>query len=726
MSPVFPPNSQIVWMMHSPQSLPAITHILRTCHSETDEPIDNGPVVIGVDPNAGPNVKQWSAVLNSVGSFPLYQYNAVSAIHAAVRGQHKSVISTLLSSGVDVNVGDADGVTPLMSSLVQGNDKVTKDLLFIGRANVNAVDRWGNNVVKYSFLSPPSRKLLAAVAPQSVSTNDHARTSTLEVLTGNTTEDQMANPESLVDSQDSVAVPGPAPGKDVEILCSDRNLLLVLSGNADVSTCDADGNYPLHWLGRGTSLEYSFRNKTVLLKNPIVPTDSDSNYFVSRADQLIKNGAAKSINGCNKFGQTALHVALASGLTALATRLLRAGADPNILDGASNLPLHLACVGWAPGVAQSVVPTLLKNGAGKAVKIGTFEPRNVAMGLSNEERESEQIQQILDRGLTEHVTCPSSIVRKQIMISDLLNYPNDKGHGPFHIACGAAQGISEPLGPASIPIDVGASESRPSVDDVVGDTSRELSEGSSVRTSADNDSLIKRTRFEVIDLLLAQGADPNARSMPDGLTCLHFAARASSSGDLHTDELIVDALVTAGGDINAVDAQTRAGGGGPRYAPLHYALKSGCEELAWHLLRVDNALALPATANPPALLLAAEAGVCPSMIGYLVQHSGGDPNITGMGIHQGHRKYSGTSLHLAAEKGADDVVAALLLAGVDTHDGLLVDAVRPHNGRTALHLAAFHGHLDIVKHLIEDGKADKFALDNIGEVGFCVRTFFLS
>ena len=49
-----------------------------------------------------------------------------------------------------------------------------------------------------------------------------------------------------------------------------------------------------------------------------------------------------------------------------------------------------------------------------------------------------------------------------------------------------------------------------------------------------------------------------------------------------------------------------------------------------------------------------------------------------------------------------------------------VNATRPHNGRTALHLASFHGHLDIVKHLVEDGKADKFAYDLIGEV----RSFF--
>ena len=674
--------------------------------AESEDIIDK-PFTIGVDPNAGPNVQQWASVLNATGSFPLYLYEAISSLHAAVKGQHKSIISALLSAGADVNIGDANGVTPLMSSLAQGDDKVTKDLLFIGGASVNAVDRWGNNVVKYSFLSPAARKLLASVAPDSVSGVQN-RPSTLEVLTGSE-----ADSGSISQSD-----------KALNILCSDRNMLLVLNSGADVSTCDADGNYPLHWLGRGTSLEYSFRNKSVVLKNPVVTTNPDGGYHVSRADDLIKRGAGETINGCNKFGQTALHVALASGLTFLATRLLSAGADPNILDGAQNLPLHLACVGWAPNVAQNVIPTLLRNGAGKPVKQGAFDSQNVAMGLSIEERRSEHIKRILKCGLADHVTCPVSIVCKQVMLEDLMNYPNSNGHGPFHIACGAAHGTDEPLGPASLPIDMGSVDSHPSVDDLAGDTSRELEGSSLVQTTVDRDARAKRTRYDSLAFLLSKGADPNTRSMPHGLTGLHFAARASSKSDAHTDELIVDILVNHGGDINAVDAQSRAGGGGPRYTPLHYALKSGCEDLAWHLLRVDNALAHPATANPPALLLAAEAGVCPSMIGYLVQHGGEDPNITGSGIHQGHRKYSGTSLHLAAEKGHDDVVAALLLSAVDSHNGLLVDLVRPHNGRTALHLAAYHGHLDVVKHLIEDGKADKLAHDIIGEVGGLKLCFF--
>ena len=66
---------------------------------------ENLPVVIGIDPNSGPNIEQWSSVLNAIGYFPMYEYESISSIHAAVKGQHKSVISSLLSAGADVNIG---------------------------------------------------------------------------------------------------------------------------------------------------------------------------------------------------------------------------------------------------------------------------------------------------------------------------------------------------------------------------------------------------------------------------------------------------------------------------------------------------------------------------------------------------------------------------------------------------------------------------------------------
>ena len=60
-------------------------------------------------------------------------------------------------------------------------------------------------------------------------------------------------------------------------------------------------------------------------------------------------------------------------------------------------------------------------------------------------------------------------------------------------------------------------------------------------------------------------------------------------------------------------------------------------------------------------------------------------------------------------------IAAMTLSLSDQLEG---NAVRPHNGRSALHLASFRGHYDVVKHLVEDGFANKYLQDNVGEVCF--------
>ena len=50
---------------------------------------------------------------------------------------------------------------------------------------------------------------------------------------------------------------------------------------------------------------------------------------------------------------------------------------------------------------------------------------------------------------------------------------------------------------------------------------------------------------------------------------------APASAWLEAAGAIVDALLVAGADTGVVDAQARAGGGGPRFAPLHWALVAG-------------------------------------------------------------------------------------------------------------------------------------------------------
>ena len=605
-----------------------------------------------------------------------------------------------------------------MSSLGQGDDKVTKDLLYIGQANVNAVDAWGNNVLKYSFVSPNARKLASAMMMTTTQNNNGNISSTNSSST--TTNNTNNNNKSNNNQEENDAATTTTTVPLIEVEGNDRNMNQLLSQNVDVTVCDADGNYPLHWLGRGCSITFSYKGCRVLLRNPVnISTEAQKKgYHISRAKELLKQGAGitTSLNGCNKFGQTPLHVALCSGLTTYAALLLQQGANPNVVDVHGNLPLHVACTGWCMD-SGAVVTALINQGKGKCVTKGRFNPDDVALGLDFEQRETERVERILSTSLRKHVTAPPSILSKQLLLRDLLVYPNAKGHGPLHVVCGSCANQEHyatgnngsngsnggPLGYHSLPINL---------DD---------SQHSEVQVELNNQR--KKERLSLLqDIFLSMNSnnngnmlkkivDVNTRSSTYGLTPLHYVCRASDSGnDPHLDEATVDLLVQHGGDVNAVDAQTRAGGGGPRYSPLHYALKKS-PELAWHLLRVDGANPHPATANPPALLLACEQGVDESMVGYLVTH-GENPNITGNGLYQGHRKYSGTGLMLASSNGHDHIVRALVLSLPEVID---VNAVRQHDGRSALHLASFNGHSEVVQHLVEDGHANKYLQDVFGE-----------
>ena len=156
----------------------------------------------GLDPNAGPSQVEWADILNCVSSSERYGQRARSALHTAISCGHKKCVSMLLSAGVDTNIADADGITPLMTSLSLGMDKVSKDLLYIGNARVDAVNRWGDTVLKCAFACPAERQLRS--------------------------------------SEPSATVSGTL-----------RNVEMLLASGSDVTVSDSDGNFPLHWLAGG-------------------------------------------------------------------------------------------------------------------------------------------------------------------------------------------------------------------------------------------------------------------------------------------------------------------------------------------------------------------------------------------------------------------------------------------------------------------------------------------
>ena len=284
------------------------------------------------------------------------------------------------------------------------------------------------------------------------------------------------------------------------------------------------------------------------------------------------------------------------------------------------------------------------------------------------------------------------------------------------------------------------------------------------------------------------------------LSCFHRVNESQST--------MLRSLLDAGADINAVDWQTRAGEGGPRFSPLHYALFGSGQVLvgaddeqrdmgvaaAWALLRagakvlpVRSGQVLPhpagpacdsrvprgpvavciivqATANPPVTHLAAARGVSWPLMAALLRRGsreldvisrailsaqraqsatwrkraalgltndgpGGDEcsttaeqqdlegvgaitsgmvNLTGQALDS-QRRNLGTALHHAAQHGHAHLVSPLVEV-----PGVFLDAVRPHTGRTALHLAAFGGHVAAVEALVVAG-ADMSVRDNDGE-----------
>ena len=78
------------------------------------------------------------------------------------------------------------------------------------------------------------------------------------------------------------------------------------------------------------------------------------------------------------------------------------------------------------------------------------------------------------------------------------------------------------------------------------------------------------------------------------------------------------------------------------------------------------------------------------------------------------------ALHIAAQHGHSEIVRVLLDCGIDKDAADAVDdeeeddLVHPGDGTTALHLAAANGHLDVVQALLEVG-ADKFATTKDGK-----------
>ena len=193
---------------------------------------------------------------------------------------------------------------------------------------------------------------------------------------------------------------------------------------------------------------------------------------------------------------------------------------------------------------------------------------------------------------------------------------------------------------------------------------------------------------EALALLLKAGADAGARD-GQGWTGVHYAA-------VHGHRQILDAVLASGVDVNATSASGNT--------PLRIAVEGGQREIARALLERG--------ADPN---LADHKGIAPvhaaalrddaEVVRLLIRH-GANPSIRTTSSPRA------TALHIAASRGAEAIVKALLDGGADTHitddaGNTAADVARTYQqDQTASLLAAWKGRpTSWFGRLFRDGKA---------------------
>ncbi|CAM9704004.1 unnamed protein product [Scytosiphon promiscuus] len=182
--------------------------------------------------------------------------------------------------------------------------------------------------------------------------------------------------------------------------------------------------------------------------------------------------------------------------------------------------------------------------------------------------------------------------------------------------------------------------------------------------------------YDLVKKLLKAGADGRADWRGRGGRSLLHAA--SEGGNVHA----VAALTRAGGGRRAVNAKVPRTG----QTPLHLAILRGQEDAARELMMLGADVNAPNIYNKRPLHLAVEGGLVRLANDLLL--GGASPN--------GEGSLGSTAIHLAARRGYDDLVRALI------HKGANLNCV-DHAGLTPFRSAVYSGRADTVEVFLSAG-----------------------
>lgn len=467
-------------------------------------------------------------------------------------------------------------------------------------------------------------------------------------------------------------------------------------------------------------------------------------------DYLIRKGAKLDIK--DKIGRIPLHRAAEKGHDNAVKMLLHAGANMYTLDQEAKTPLHLANQNHHAHVLKSIlkeerqrhknrhnflhmaalrddselVRMLLKNGA---LVDGKDERRQTALSYAVSRGFEKTVKVLLEGGanIDSSITDIAFNSNNQSLFRLLLEY--SKGLSPDTMVSALFKAVQKDLhGIVAALIETGADMNAPNEMQYTpllvacemgkAESAKVLIEkGASLKDKTPNSSsalhlAVQAGAPSIAKMLLCKGMDANIAGEGEA-TPLHIAA-------LHNKGALVDTLINAGAKTNAVTKQL--------LTPLHIASYKGHSDIAQKLLHHKTNVNLKDKTLKTPLHLAAEAGN-PAMVALLLS-SNADPNasdkekktplhLAAVGDHLytvkallakarfAPKDMDGcTAMHYAAINGNTEIVKTLLVAGKNKN----IDDKNIWR-KTPLHIAAEHGHSDLIHFLLKNGSLIN-ALDN--------------
>ena len=386
------------------------------------------------DPNLGPSREQWKHILNVPFDDVRNKQRNLTPLLAAQIGGVGVVVKALLKAGVNPNVADGDGVTPLMHALRQGSEKGVQNILEAG-GNVDAIDNIGNSVIKLAIVAPFPGQIESIFENRNTWSNNcptEASSNKFGVRFVARFDKEVINNTNFSSAKFDVEV----IGDNAEFF----NKLLIAGADPNIS--DDDGNFPLHWAILGISVRFIMKGIHVKLVLPALATGYCSVSLGSSIgkplySRLVSAGA--DVNVCNKDGATPLHLAIKMGCLEAALDLLNVGAHPNIKDACGRTALHLSCaqspfIANGPSFYEKLIERILEEGCGRSFLQGKYLDKR--KGKTKTEKAALAVEEAMMRSLQE-AKMPSVVTTYPASHLMLVSEADMFGVSPLEYACGA-------------------------------------------------------------------------------------------------------------------------------------------------------------------------------------------------------------------------------------------------------------------------------------------------